>query len=69
MFCNFDISPFDDYPIQCRIMCVTMLPYAFTRNHMYDAFSFVNANLRLTKIHWKNKGAPLGGMGGDGGPA
>ena len=34
---------------------------------MYDSFSFVSANLRLMKNHWKNKGAPLGGMGGGGG--
>ena len=42
-----------------------MFPYAFTRNHMYDIVSFFSANLRLMKNHWKNKGAPLGGMGGD----
>ena len=34
---------------------------------MYDNFSFVRTNLRLMKNHWKNKGAPLGGMGGMGG--
>ena len=33
---------------------------------MHDMFSFVSANLRLMKIHWKNNGAPLAGMG-DGG--
>ena len=33
---------------------------------MYDNFSFVRTNLRLMKNHWKNKGAPLGGMGGTG---
>ena len=33
---------------------------------MYDCFSFVSANLRLMKNHWKNKGAPLGGEGGTG---
>ena len=32
---------------------------------MYDNFSFVRTNLRLMKNHWKNKGAPLGGWGGD----
>ena len=36
---------------------------------MSDRFSFVNANLRVMKNHRKNKGAPLGGMGGMGGAA